>query len=259
MITEYKNITLKYKPRVSLISKPTLIWDNFKDHLIELAQEMNECGENTPEYKIVSGEPSGTSDAANLCEIAGRLCYMSFNDKMGRNNTEEYIDHIKKVKHKSVLYHANFTFLISGISRRLSLELNRHIIGVSRSQLSTRFVPHNGSYIVHPKLKTEKEITQYAESCAKNYQEYLEAVKGWDKEKGLARKRILEAGSNVLLQGAETAIVVTYNVESFSKMYYERSAEPADLEFQQLVKYMANEITKKEPILFKDIYNHMRQ
>jgi len=244
------------EPTVAVIARPQLLWDNIVEAIPPFVDEMNDCGMYGPDYRFVGTEDA--TDAAHLCEIAGRICYASFNKKMGRSDTQEYLDHIKEVGHKSVLYHANFSFFVSNISRRLSLELNRHIIGVSRSQLSTRFVQHNGSYVAHPRIVSDdKALVEYAKICWQNYADYLKVIDGWDKLKGLQRKRVLEAGSNILNQGAATALVVTYNVESFRKMYYERSANAADLEFQRLVRIMGNEIVRVEPVLFSDVKEYL--
>jgi len=246
------SIKLIDEPEVSIIAKPQLLVDNsmVREHIVNTYRRVTGQRPIVDHNNVQLVASGDATDAAKLCEIAGRTCYMSFDQHMGRKTTQEYLDHIKEVKHKSVLYHANWTFFISGISRRLSLELNRHIIGVSRSQLSTRFVPHHGAYVIHPGVV---DLEHFREECQRNYAEYLEAVKGWDKVKGLERKRILEQASAFLNQAAETVIVVTYNVESFRKMYYERSSEAADLEFQQLVYFMAEAIKNVEPILFDEI------
>ena len=50
-----------------------------------------------------------------LAEIAGRTCYMSFGK--GRKSNREYLDNILTSKHGSVLEHAVWCLLITGVSR----------------------------------------------------------------------------------------------------------------------------------------------
>ena len=51
-----------------------------------------------------------------LVEVAGRVCYMSF-AKPRPGGNKAYIDHILEVGHGSVLEHAVFSLLITGVSR----------------------------------------------------------------------------------------------------------------------------------------------
>src|SRR5437764_14064462 len=64
----------------------------------------------------------------HLAEIAGRLCYLSFaRPRPGGNKV--YLDHIKEVGHGSVLEHAVWNCIFTGISRSLTHELIRHRAG----------------------------------------------------------------------------------------------------------------------------------
>jgi thymidylate synthase ThyX len=63
-----------------------------------------------------------------LVETAGRICYMSFaRPRPGGNKA--YIGHILEVGHGSVLEHAAWNMVFTGISRSLSHELVRHRAG----------------------------------------------------------------------------------------------------------------------------------
>ncbi len=63
-----------------------------------------------------------------LCETAGRTCYMSFLRPRPGGNAA-YLSHIKESGHGSVLEHAVWNFLITGVSRSLTHELVRHRSG----------------------------------------------------------------------------------------------------------------------------------
>src|SRR6516225_8066446 len=75
----------------------------------------------------------------SLTEIAGRLCYMSFARPRPGGN-QAYLGHILEVGHGSVLEHAVWSFIFTGISRSCSHELVRHRAGWAYSQLSQRYV-----------------------------------------------------------------------------------------------------------------------
>src|SRR5437868_3479964 len=83
-----------------------------------------------------------------LSEIAGRLCYLSFARPRPGGN-QAYLGHILEVGHGSVLEHAVWNFLFTGISRSLTHELIRHRAGFRYSQLSQRYVDESvAEYVV---------------------------------------------------------------------------------------------------------------
>jgi flavin-dependent thymidylate synthase len=88
-----------------------------------------------------------------IIEVGGRVCYMSFkNPRPGGNR--EYIKHIIESGHGSCLEHANFSVIMTGISRSLTHQLARHRAGIAFGQLSQRFVK-NGTrgMVVRPMMK----------------------------------------------------------------------------------------------------------
>lgn len=112
----------------------------------ELTRFLNDHG--FPDWTTESA-----SDAETLMETGGRICYMSFN---GGRDHDEYVDNIVQSRHGSVTEHMVWTLIFSGISRSLSLELLRHRVGVSPSQLSQRYVPAKDTkFIVPPDLQSE--------------------------------------------------------------------------------------------------------
>lgn len=101
------------------------------------------------------GVPDWTTDTDvdgdAVAEIGGRLCYMSFaNPRPGGN--AKYLEHIKEVGHGSVLEHAVYTLILTGVSRSLTHELIRHRAGMSYSQLSQRYVDESDVAFVVPPL-----------------------------------------------------------------------------------------------------------
>lgn len=96
-----------------------------------------------------SWRPDGRLNGESLAEAAGRVCYMSFSKPRPGGN-RAYLRHILEVGHGSVLEHAVWSFLVTGISRALSHELVRHRAGVSPSQLSQRYVDESVAEYVEP-------------------------------------------------------------------------------------------------------------
>ncbi len=75
-------------------------------------------------------DPTPLPDGAQLCKVAGQVCYMSFGPKRTQNDqAKRYFDNLKSSGHGSVFEHANFSLLFYGISRSVTHELIRHRAG----------------------------------------------------------------------------------------------------------------------------------
>jgi len=94
-----------------------------------------------PMYKI----PSDGTDVERLGAFSAKGCYDSFGEN-GRaciDNQREIIGH----RHGSVLEHSYVSLFLEGITRALTLELNRHRL-FNISQRSTRYTKEEDSAIV---------------------------------------------------------------------------------------------------------------
>lgn len=112
---------IKLLPKVTVVAQT-----NFTDH---------------PDYDI----PDGGDDFTRLGAFAAKGCYDSFG-KNGRSNDQNQLA-ILEHRHGSVLEHLNITLFIEGITRGLSLELNRHR-SFAISQRSTRYTAEEDSCLV---------------------------------------------------------------------------------------------------------------
>jgi len=82
-----------------------------------------------PEYL---DDPTKLPDGAQLCKVAGQVCYMSFGQSRTFNeHAERYFNNLKSSGHGSVFEHANFSLLLYGVSRSVTHELVRHRAGMS--------------------------------------------------------------------------------------------------------------------------------
>src|SRR5438046_1793468 len=97
----------------------------------------------------VSWETDSEIAAEVATETAGRVCYMSFAKPRPGGNAV-YLGHIKEVGHGSVLEHAVWNLLVTGVSRSLTHELVRHRSGFGYSQLSQRYVDESVAEYVEP-------------------------------------------------------------------------------------------------------------
>ncbi len=76
-------------------------------------------------------DPTSLPDGAQLCKIAGQVCYMSFGRMRSMNaQAKRYFDNLKSSGHGSVFEHANYSLLFYGISRSVTHELIRHRSGL---------------------------------------------------------------------------------------------------------------------------------
>lgn len=89
--------------------------------------------------------PETNNDAVRLGAFAAKGCYDAFGTD-GRS-CEDNQERIIEQRHGSVLEHLNFSLFIEGITRGLSLELNRHRF-FAISQRSTRYTSEEDAAIV---------------------------------------------------------------------------------------------------------------
>lgn len=234
------------------------------------------------------GENYGYRDSDQIPEIAGRLCYMSF-DKPRPGGTPVYLDHIKEVGHGSVIEHTVFGFIFTGVSRSLSHELVRHRSGWSYSQLSQRYVEETDGCYVQPKdiqhgdeeekqlwldetleghlryvtrvgrLKEkikQKEYKRYVTLAAKTGTSYHDFENWWlflpREDKTGILKRARQTARSRLPNAAETKIYATANVRAIRHFLEQRGAKAADTEIRFLANAVLAEMRHAAPLLFSD-------
>ena len=116
--------------------------------------------------------------AEKLCEAAGRVCYMSFGK--GRKSNAQYLANILESAHGSVLEHAVWNFVITGVSRSFTHELVRHRAGFGYSQLSQRYVDETTADFVEPDcIAEDPELHRvWLEAIQQSHAAYCRLVKG---------------------------------------------------------------------------------
>jgi len=192
-----------------------------------------------------------------LVEIAGRLCYMSF-AKPRPGGNKAYIDHILEVGHGSVLEHAVFSLLITGVSRSLTHELVRHRAGFGFSQLSQRYVDESECAFVLPPVLLRTGYEKWLAFCEESKNLYkelsdsIEAKLGHIEDKTLRRKKAREASRSVLPNCTETKLFVTGNARAWRHFIELRGSIHADAEMQRLATAVLKKLQGAAPNIFGD-------
>jgi len=202
------------------------------------------------------GDASG---GERLAEYAGRLCYMSQKNPIGRT-TAEYLENIKKQGHGSVLEHAVYVLLIEGISRSCSHELVRHRAGFGYSQISQRYVDEShAAFVMPPAIIGDATLeTEWERQVAEAQVAYVRAVEGlmerydWVTDKVHRRKVAREAARSVLPNATEVKIVVSANARAWRTMLELRTSEGAELEIRRMAIACLRVLQHEAGSLFSD-------
>jgi thymidylate synthase (FAD) len=195
--------------------------------------------------------------AEALAEMAGRVCYMSYGK--GRKTNREFIGHLVDVGHGSVLEHAVWSFLITGVSRSFTHELVRHR-HFSYSQLSQRYVDESESDFVEPDvIANDPELhAVWSDAVNATRAAYDRLVNGLQEKFGevgdrtLRRKLARQAARSVLPNATETKIFVTGNARALRHFIEMRGSEHADVEIRKVAVGMLEILVKEAPSLFGD-------
>jgi len=192
-------------------------------------------------------------DTERLIEFAGRACYQSFNrPNEATADPKDYIANILAKGHFSVLEHASASFYVTGVSRNLLLELERHR-HLSFSVLSQRFVnSENATLIIPPALRNIDEDMLpklWAEAYAAAQDAYAHTVASLG---DLARKERREAARAILPGGVETKFVVTGNMRAWRDVLQKRFSVHADAEICELAGMILDELLVICPAAFSD-------
>jgi thymidylate synthase (FAD) len=195
----------------------------------------------------------------HLIEVAGRVCYMSFlRPRPGGN--EAYINHILEVGHGSVLEHAVWNLLFTGVSRSLTHELVRHRSGWGYSQLSQRYVDESIAEYVEPDdIAADPELHQlWLDAIGHAHQAYVRLTEKLQEkfkdepDRTLRRKLARQAARSVLPNATETKIFVTANARALRHFIELRGSRHAETEIRKLAIAVLRLMQQEAPHLFGD-------
>lgn len=212
------------------------------------------------QFRADNNKPFDLYDAKEpekLVEIAGRICYMSYGK--GRKTNAEFIRNIVASEHFSVLEHANWTLLLTGISRSLSHEFIRHR-HFSYSQLSQRYVDSKDvAFVVPPAIEDSlAALDTWQQVCGEallGYEaiERTLALKAWGATTSTQKvKLIRQAARSVLPNCTETKMVVTGNARAWREFFDKRGSIHADAEIRRLACAILETLKPEAPTIFED-------
>jgi thymidylate synthase (FAD) len=200
--------------------------------------------------------------AQKLTEVAGRMCYMSFAKPRPGGNSA-YMQNIIEVGHGSVLEHAVFNFIITGVSRSFTHELIRHRAGFGFSQLSQRYVDESQCEFVEPRVIAEdpelhKLFVATVAAAQKAYVELTDQLSNRiEKEhpelsRTDRRKMARQAARSVLPNATETKVFVTVNARALRHFLFLRGTIHAEDEIRNVAIDMWRIAMKECPSFFSD-------
>jgi thymidylate synthase (FAD) len=206
-----------------------------------------------------------------LAEFAGRLCYLSFGEEAGlegghrsipgRTTNQAYLANILGVKHGSVLEHAVWSLLIEGVSRSLTHELVRHRAGFGFSQLSQRYVDESDiGFVLPPEIEEDSAAFEiWKRTCQASLDGYRELLTEMTSQVGtsgtatMRKKRARQAARALLLNAADTKIVVTGNARAWRHFCEMRGSSTAEIEIRRLAVAVLRTLRQEAPHIFGDI------
>ena len=192
-----------------------------------------------------------------LAEMAGRVCYLSYGK--GRKTNAEFLSHIVDVGHGSVLEHAVWNFLITGVSRSFTHELIRHR-HFSYSQLSQRYVNESDSDFVEPDAiaadpKLHEAWCEAVDAARRAYDVLVTGLQSRFTDVAdptLRRKLARQAARSVLPNATETKIFMTGNVRALRHFIELRGSEHADVEIRKVAVALLEIMQRESPGMFAD-------
>lgn len=227
--------------------------------------------------------PDDGNDAVKLGAFAAKVCYDSVG-KEGRPN-EENQRAVLSHMHGSVLEHATVSLFIEGITRGLTLELNRHRT-FAISQRSTRYTAEEDAaivlepyysylyerhkedillydkekyfYVMSPDNKEATLVSDFLNHCINSFTEYkyqveqLETLNPLQLEGFELRKWARGKARNALPHALETRGTWTNNHRGWRWFIESRSDRHAEPEIRRLAFVIYEQLSKIAPLYYED-------
>lgn len=229
------------------------------------------------------GEPQSADPSRNArgtdhelaVELSGRICYMSY-EKPRPGGVQAFVDRLKSEGHGSVFEHPHYSFILSGVSRNMTLESNRHRT-FNISQLSGRFVDAaEVGFVVDPDLMGNLTFRQeWGERCLAAFDSYevthgrklMREIEKWQvKNPGVAKwskederkatKRARERARDILPGCLETRVFYTVNARAARFIFEKRCHADAAFEIRRAFNGVYRLLKAHDPRLFSDYTEH---
>jgi len=261
------------EPEVFLVAQPAIDYDQLAAYLREVGGEQWLERLDRGDLPAGGGQAGGggeraaggrASDAQNLAEFAGKMCYRAWepglnpNVRRVRNDHEAYLQNILKQQHGSVLEHASFTFVLHNVSRVMTHEIVRHRPGTAVSQESLRFVRLDEIPFWFPDwAREDPELMKRATALLgqmEEFQLWMAEHFGLDNE-GVPFHEKKEKTSfmrRFAPDGVATGIVWTANIRTLRHTIEARTDPGAEEEIRLVFGKIAEIMRAEAPALFAD-------
>ncbi|MCL1119751.1 FAD-dependent thymidylate synthase [Shewanella seohaensis] len=201
---------------------------------------------------------TGGTEAEELVEVSGRLCYLSFGkDRQSPRNNKEYIANLILQGHESVLEHVSWTIILSGVSRGFTHQLVRHRVGFSFSQLSQQYHDESEAlFVVPPTIEKNKELfSVWSDNMYKSICTYRKIITTFENTKLSKKEHLRElrsAARSILPNATETKIVITVNARSLRHFFTVRGSLEGDWEMRRVACALFELVYQDAPSIFFD-------
>lgn len=207
-------------------------------------------------------EEVNATAAERLVEFAGRVCYLSFGTHQAPSSNADYIRKLIRNGHESVLEHAAWTVLISGVSRAFTHQLVRHRVGTAFSQLSQQYHDEsNVRFVKPPELDQTPDLTEIWENAMRDSQAAYRKIISDLSTRITSKNRIISrettravrsAARSVLPNATETAIVITINARALRHLLKVRGGIIGDAEMRCASAALLETLRPEGPAFFYD-------
>jgi len=198
--------------------------------------------------------------AETLIELAGRLCYESFEVGLNPNVTKirgsnkEYLENILAKGDGSILEQAVTSWALLNISRITSHELVRHRVGVAISQESLRYVRLKEIKMWFPEDLTEAQKEAMILAAKDSEEAYVRLANSipWDKMNMDAKKRMTSTLRRILPDGLATNMIWSANHRTLRWVIEMRTDPAAEVEIRMVFDQVARICLEMWPNLYQD-------
>jgi thymidylate synthase (FAD) len=211
----------------------------------------------SPEGEMRFAEAPDTGET--LIELAGRICYQSFEVGLNPNvtkirlNPHDYFENLLRKGDGSVSEHAMVNFALIGVSRIMTHELVRHRVGIAVSQESLRYVrPRELKFWIPDELTEEqRQAMKSAVELVEDAYRKLEKTVPWDEMNMDSKKRFTSAIRRILPDGLATNVIWSANHRTLRWVIEMRTDPAAEVEIRMVFDQIA-QICKRD-------YGHIYQ
>jgi thymidylate synthase (FAD) len=213
------------------------------------------------DHQLTWDRSNDASDSERLVEVAGRVCYMSFGQLQRRRSNSEYIINLLTKGHESVLEHATFTLLVSGISRALSHQIVRHRVGFAYSQLSQQYHDESETDFVEPPglsqhPRSRQLWREFVARARETYRQLLEDLQSDSNGRAAIgpneRLRLLRSiARSVLPNATSTTLAITGNARAWRHVLTVRGGIEGDVEMREYCVAVYEALRGAAPTLFR--------